>query len=111
MEQLILGIETSCDETAAAIISDDGQILANQISSQISVHQRHGGVVPEIAARAHIDRIEGVIAAALAEANTDTSQLSAIACYRWPRINWRRIGRNCCCQGHVCRVVCAILCG
>ena len=84
MEQLILGIETSCDETAAAIISDDGQILANQISSQISVHQRHGGVVPEIAARAHIDRIEGVIAEALAEANTDTSQLSAIAATAGP---------------------------
>lgn len=84
MEQLILGIETSCDETAAAIIGDRNHIYANQISSQISEHQRHGGVVPEIAARAHIDRIEGVIQAALAEAGIDRTKLSAIAATAGP---------------------------
>ncbi|MGB2166170.1 MAG: tRNA (adenosine(37)-N6)-threonylcarbamoyltransferase complex transferase subunit TsaD, partial [Candidatus Puniceispirillales bacterium] len=68
MGQLILGIETSCDETAAAIIGDDGHIYANQISSQISVHQRHGGVVPEIAAREHLSWINLVIPEALKQA-------------------------------------------
>ncbi len=84
MGQLILGIETSCDETAAAIIGDDGHIYANQISSQISVHQRHGGVVPEIAARAHIDQIRTVIEAALAEAQIEAHQLNAIAATAGP---------------------------
>ena len=84
MEQLILGIETSCDETAAAIIGDNGRIYASQISSQISEHQRHGGVVPEIAARAHIDRIDGVIKAALAEANITKDQISAVAATAGP---------------------------
>ena len=84
MTKLILGIETSCDETAAALVDGDGNIHANQISSQISEHQRHGGVVPEIAARAHIDRIRGVISAAMAEAGAKHSVLGAIAATAGP---------------------------
>jgi len=79
MTKLILGIETSCDETAAALVDCDGNIHANQISSQISEHQHHGGVVPEIAARAHIDRIRGVISAAMDEAGAKNSDLRAVA--------------------------------
>ena len=50
---LMLGIESSCDETAAAIVAGDGTILANEVASQMEIHAAHGGVVPEIAARAH----------------------------------------------------------
>ncbi|MFH1772781.1 MAG: tRNA (adenosine(37)-N6)-threonylcarbamoyltransferase complex transferase subunit TsaD [Patescibacteria group bacterium] len=69
---LILGIETSCDETAAAVISckgDDVKILSNIISSQIKIHQKYGGVVPEVAAREHVVNILPVINKALAKAN------------------------------------------
>jgi N6-L-threonylcarbamoyladenine synthase len=76
---LILGIETSCDETAAAIVSDKKEILANVVLSQIEEHQPYGGVVPEIAARAHIDHIEDVIAKALADANVTFTDLDAVA--------------------------------
>ena len=68
-----LGIETSCDETAAAIVKekDDGtgEILSNVVSSQIEEHKEFGGVVPEIAARAHVEKIEFVIKKALKESN------------------------------------------
>ena len=58
---IFLGIETSCDETAAAIVVDDKTILANKIASQIQTHAKHGGVVPEVAARAHLEVIDQVI--------------------------------------------------
>ena len=56
----VLGIETSCDETAASVLAEDGTVLSNIITSQHAVHQRFGGVVPELASRAHIESIEGV---------------------------------------------------
>ena len=61
----ILGIESSCDETACAIIRQDGEILANIISSQASIHASHGGVVPEVAAREHLSAMRPVIEQAL----------------------------------------------
>ena len=76
---LILGIETSCDETAAAVVSTDGQICANIIASQIDDHARHGGVVPEVAARAHLTLIDEVIEKALAEAGIRMGDISAVA--------------------------------
>ena len=79
MEHLILGIETSCDETAAALVDARGRIHANQIFSQISAHQPHGGVVPEIAARAHSDRISDVIKAAFDAAGATPKDITAIA--------------------------------
>ena len=79
MKNLILGIETSCDETAAALVDAEGRIHANQIFSQLSAHQPHGGVVPEIAARAHSDRIGAVIKAAFDEAGATPKNISAIA--------------------------------
>lgn len=75
----VLGIETSCDETSAAVVTGEGQILSNVIFSQIDQHQLFGGVVPEIAARAHLDAIGPVIKQAMGEANTEFKELDAIA--------------------------------
>ncbi|MBR3039728.1 MAG: tRNA (adenosine(37)-N6)-threonylcarbamoyltransferase complex transferase subunit TsaD [Lachnospiraceae bacterium] len=78
-EILILGIETSCDETAAAVIKNGREILSNVIYSQIDLHTLYGGVVPEIASRKHIDKINQVIESALKEANVTLQDLDAIA--------------------------------
>lgn len=75
----ILGIETSCDETAAAIVTDAREIRANVVLSQISEHAAFGGVVPEIAARAHMEHLEHVIAKALADANCTFADLDGVA--------------------------------
>ena len=69
---LMLGIESSCDETAAALVKSDGTILASEIASQMEVHAAHGGVVPEIAARAHLDAIDSVIGGAMEKAGVTT---------------------------------------
>lgn len=82
MEQkdtLILGIESSCDETAAAVIKNGRTVLSNVISSQIELHTLYGGVVPEIASRKHIEKINQVIEEALSEANVTLDDLDAIA--------------------------------
>jgi N6-L-threonylcarbamoyladenine synthase len=76
---LVLGIETSCDETSAAVVADDRTILSNVILSQTKEHMPYGGVVPEIAARAHIDNLEPVIKEALKCAQVVPSALDAIA--------------------------------
>lgn len=76
---LILGIETSCDETAAAVVSGDKQILSNVVLSQTEDHKPFGGVVPEIAARAHVAQLDAVIAQALDEAKVQLHELDAIA--------------------------------
>jgi N6-L-threonylcarbamoyladenine synthase len=78
-ESLILGIETSCDETAAAVVADGKRMLSNVIATQIAEHKKYGGVVPEIASRRHLEAVNLVIEQALADAGTDFSQLSAIA--------------------------------
>lgn len=75
----ILGIESSCDETAAAVIDDKRQILSNIVSSQIKNHERFGGVVPEIAARAHLENIKTIIDMALVEADTNLDDIDAVA--------------------------------
>ncbi len=79
MSNLILAIESSCDETAAAVIEEGRGVLSNIISSQIPIHERYGGVVPEIASRNHVLNLPGVIDKALKEAEKDFSDLSAIA--------------------------------
>lgn len=76
---IILGIESSCDETAAAIVCGDGTILANEIASQADMHAQHGGVVPEIAARSHLDAIGPVVRQALKTADINPSELDGIA--------------------------------
>ena len=76
---IVLGIETSCDETAAAIVRDDRTILANVVLSQLDEHRPYGGVVPEIAARAHLDHLDGIIAQAMADAGLGFSELDGVA--------------------------------
>ena len=75
----ILGIESSCDETAAAIVEDGKKLLSNVVVSQIDIHKEYGGVIPEIAARSHIEAINPVINKALAEANLTIDDVDAIA--------------------------------
>ena len=76
---LILAIESSCDETAAAVIKNGREVLSNVISSQIALHTLYGGVVPEIASRKHIEKINQVIEEALQEAGVTLEEITAIA--------------------------------
>lgn len=75
----VLGIESSCDDTSAAVVEDGWRVLANVVSSQTEVHARFGGVVPEIASRRHLERIDVVIAAALEKAQCSLSDIDGIA--------------------------------
>ena len=75
----ILGIETSCDETAAAVVEDGARILSNQIASQVEIHARYGGIVPEVASRQHILSIIPILKQAMAEAEAAWSDLAGIA--------------------------------
>ncbi|MFR8839201.1 MAG: tRNA (adenosine(37)-N6)-threonylcarbamoyltransferase complex transferase subunit TsaD [Clostridium sp.] len=76
---LILAIESSCDETAASVVKNGREVLSNVISSQIALHTLYGGVVPEIASRKHIEKINQVIESALAEADVTLEEITAIA--------------------------------
>ena len=76
---LVLGIESSCDETAAAVVRSDGSVLSSEVASQMEIHAAHGGVVPEIAARAHLDSIDSVITAALKTAGVDLDAIDGVA--------------------------------
>ncbi len=79
MDKLILGIESSCDETAAAVVRNGREILSNVINSQIDLHKKYGGVVPEIASRKHIENIDAVVQEALESANVTLDDIDAIA--------------------------------
>lgn len=81
---LVLGLETSCDETAAAVVGGDRTILADVVLSQLGEHRPFGGVVPEIAARAHLDHLDGIVAEALRRANVAIGDLDAIAATAGP---------------------------
>ena len=81
---LILAVETSCDETAVAILSRPGKILASEIASQVNLHQRFGGVVPEVASRNHLIKIQPLIQRALEHAGCFPSDLDCIAATRGP---------------------------
>jgi N6-L-threonylcarbamoyladenine synthase len=81
---LVLGIETTCDETAAAVVTDQLVVLSSVVASQDQLHQRFAGVVPEIAARAHVERILHVIDEALTRASTKLANLDAIAVANTP---------------------------
>jgi N6-L-threonylcarbamoyladenine synthase len=81
---IILGIETSCDETAAAVVSDGTGILASVVSSQVKIHRRYGGVVPELASRKHIEAIVPVVDEALSEAGLPLKNIDAVAVTRGP---------------------------
>ncbi|OYY63843.1 tRNA (adenosine(37)-N6)-threonylcarbamoyltransferase complex transferase subunit TsaD [Sphingomonas sp. 28-62-11] len=81
---LILGIESSCDETAAALVTSDRQILAHRLAGQEAAHRPYGGVVPEIAARAHVEILVPLVEAALADAGVSLAQVDAIAATAGP---------------------------
>src|ERR1700686_4648718 len=76
---LFLGIETSCDETAAAVFTDEPAVLANVVASQTDLHARFGGVVPEVAARAHLQRLLPILDEALRQANVRLDQIAGVA--------------------------------
>src|SRR4030042_932332 len=80
----ILGIETSCDETAAAVVEDGTGIISNQIASQVEIHARYGGIVPEVASRQHILAIIPIIKQAITEAGTAWNDLRGIAVTNGP---------------------------
>ena len=79
MDKIILAIESSCDETSIAILKNDNELLANVISTQIAVHQKYGGVMPEIASRLHVENIGVVLKEALEQAKITMEEVSAIA--------------------------------
>lgn len=81
---LVLGIESSCDETAAAIVRDGNLILSSEIYSQIDLHRPYGGVVPELASREHLARIRAVVERAIAEAGKDADSIDAVAVTQGP---------------------------
>lgn len=78
MEKYILAIESSCDETSAAIVKDGREVLSNIIASQIDTHTKYGGVVPEVASRMHIEVVDAVVKSALKESNMSLEQIDAI---------------------------------
>ncbi|MDA8427971.1 MAG: tRNA (adenosine(37)-N6)-threonylcarbamoyltransferase complex transferase subunit TsaD [Geobacteraceae bacterium] len=84
---LVLAIETSCDETAAAVVRDGSEILSSVVSSQIAIHAEYGGVVPEIASRKHLEMISPVISQALRDAAVELSAIEGIAVTRGPGLS------------------------
>lgn len=76
---LILGIETSCDETSAAVVSGPRRVLSNVVATQFDVHAKYGGVVPELASRAHLENLDGIIQEAMSRAEVSRGDLDAIA--------------------------------
>ena len=78
-EIAVLGIESSCDETAAAVTVNGTDVRSNIISSQIEIHTQYGGVVPEIASRKHVEKIDSVVREALAQADAELSEMDAVA--------------------------------
>ncbi len=81
---IVLGIETSCDETSAAVVKNGREVLSNVINSQISIHEKYGGVVPEIASRKHIEAISLVTQEALEKAKVTLADIDVIACTYGP---------------------------
>jgi N6-L-threonylcarbamoyladenine synthase len=81
---LFLGIETSCDETAAAVFTDEPRVLSSVVASQTDLHARFGGVVPEVAARAHLQRLLPVVDEALRQADVTLKDINAVAVHHVP---------------------------
>lgn len=81
---ILLGVESSCDEASCALVADGRDVLANAVASQIDLHKRFGGVVPEIASRAHVEQINNVIAEALQAAGVAPSEITAVAVTHQP---------------------------
>jgi N6-L-threonylcarbamoyladenine synthase len=84
LDRLILGLETSCDETAAALVTEGGDVRASVVSSQADLHARYGGVVPEVASRRHLELVTPVIREALAEAGATLDDVDCVAVTQGP---------------------------
>ena len=84
MSGLVLGIETSCDETAAALVSDDGRILSSVVASQADLHARYGGIVPEVASRRHLELLAPVVATALDESGASLDDVTQVGVTQGP---------------------------
>ncbi|HEY7179153.1 MAG TPA: tRNA (adenosine(37)-N6)-threonylcarbamoyltransferase complex transferase subunit TsaD [Gaiella sp.] len=84
MRKLVLGVETSCDETAAAIVTEDGRVLSSIVASQADLHARYGGVVPEIASRRHLELVAPVVETALAEAGSTLDDVGRVGVTQGP---------------------------
>ena len=80
----ILGIETSCDETAAAVVEEGSAIISNVVASQNEIHAQYGGIYPEIASRVHIETIHNIVTTALSEAHVSLDDISAVAVTQGP---------------------------
>lgn len=87
--KIILGIESSCDETAAAVVSGGDTILSSIVASQIAIHSKYGGVVPELASREHLRQIVPVVREALEQAGVTLQDLDAVAVTRGPGLQAR----------------------
>src|SRR5215210_4002620 len=83
-EKAILGIETSCDETAAAVVSGDGEIRSNVVASQADLHARYGGVVPEVASRRHLELVSPVVREALERGAARLDEVELVAVTHGP---------------------------
>lgn len=119
-DTIVLGIESSCDETSVAVVKNGREVLSNIIHSQIKIHEEYGGVVPEIASRCHIEVINQIMKEALKEANLTLDDMDAIAVTRRTRTggrvaSWRFVRKSIkfcvpktfdCCQSH-CRTYCS----
>ena len=95
---IVLGIESSCDETSVAIVKNGREVLSNVINSQIDIHTEYGGVVPEIASRCHTEVINQVTKQALKEANITLNDVDVIACTYGPGLVRSTFGRCIICQ-------------
>ncbi|MHC5162227.1 MAG: tRNA (adenosine(37)-N6)-threonylcarbamoyltransferase complex transferase subunit TsaD, partial [Planctomycetota bacterium] len=83
----ILGIETSCDETAASVVVNGTQVKSSVVASQTKLHEKYGGVVPEIASRAHVENILPVVSEAISQAGITPEQISAVAIANQPGLS------------------------
>jgi N6-L-threonylcarbamoyladenine synthase len=81
---LVLGIETSCDDTAVALVAPEGSVIASSVASQVTLHNKYGGVYPELASRAHVDKILPTVQAVLSESGVNPRELTAIGVTRGP---------------------------
>ena len=88
-----LALESSCDETSASVLKDGRTVLSNVISSQVPIHRKFGGVVPEIASRHHIEQVIPVIDQALRDANVTLQDIDHIGVTLWSRPCWCTVGR------------------
>ncbi len=95
---VVLGIESSCDETSVAVVKNGREVLSNVINSQIKIHEEYGGVVPEIASRCHTEVMNQITKQALKEANLKLEDIDVIAVTQGPRIGWCFVSRRFICQ-------------